>query len=103
MIWVVLGLQVLVCWWLYDIRRALGLRARPRLLAPTPAPAKDRTAFPGAVPPNRYVVVRWPQQRLEYAGCAGGRAREVFEAAHPAPGEDVEFWELGSRRGIKEG
>lgn len=102
MTWVFgLGL-LLALWLLFDIRRALGLRARPSLPG-RPKPTTAREGYPGAVPPNRFVVVRWPEGRLVYQGCLGARAREAYEHAHPAAGEEVEFWELGTRRGHKVG
>ena len=93
----VLALLVLLVW------RTWPPRQTPRPRVPTP-PGETATVdgFRGAVPPNRFVVVRWPQGRLEYQGCIGGRAREVYEHTHPAKGEVVEFWELGTRRGHKE-
>lgn len=93
----------LLLWLVWDLRRALGLRARPSLPGRPALPTTDRAAFPGAVPPNRYVVVHWPMGDLRYAGCVGAEARRVWEHTHPAPGEEVEFWELGNRRGHKAG
>jgi hypothetical protein len=49
------------------------------------------------------VVVRWPSGQKHYGGCIGADARQVYEHTHPKPGESVEFWELGARRGVKEG
>lgn len=98
--WVLLGLLVLVLWWLWDIRRVLGVR---RLLYPlTSRPvSRSREGFRGAVAPARYVVVRWPSGQYVYNGCQGAEARTIYEHAHPAPGEEVEFWELGDCRGHK--
>ena len=102
MIWVLLGLHLVCLWLLWEIRRSLGVRGRPRLLA-RQTPTVARPDFPGAIPPNRYVVVRWPQGRLEYQGCVGSLARQVYEQATPNAGEEVEFWELGNQRGHKAG
>ena len=102
MIVVVLLLQAMTLWLLWEIRRALGVRGRPRL-RPLQRPSREWPDFKGAIPPNRYVVVRWPQGRLEYQGCIGAKARETYEHTHPAAGEEVEFWELGDRRGQKVG
>ena len=102
MTWALAAMLALALWWLFDIRRALRLRAVPRI-GRTQKPT-SQSLFGGAVPPNRFVVVKWPTGQLAYQGCIGARAREVYEHTHPgAPGESVEFWELGSRRGIKEG
>ena len=103
MIWaVLLALQVgiLVCCW--DTRRVLRLRAVPGLPRLVPK-ASTRAGFAGAVPPARYVVVRWPDGHHFYHGCQGAEARKVYEHTHPAAGEEVEFWELGDRRGHKVG
>jgi hypothetical protein len=97
-----LVLQALVLWLLWDIRRALRLRARPFVRTNAKAEAR-RAAFAGAVPPERYVVVRWPQGLKHYGGCLGAEARKTYEHQHPKPGESVEFWELGDCRGVKEG
>lgn len=59
--------------------------------------------YPGAVPPNRFVVVRWPGEVYHYQGCQGAQARQIYEHNHPKPGESVEFWELGTQRGRKVG
>ena len=103
MTWVVVLLLVPVLWMLWDIRRALGLLGHPgHTFFPKPQPpASHRPEFRGAIPPNRYVVVRWPQGWLEYQGCVGAQARTTYEHTHPAPGEEIEFWELGDRRGHK--
>lgn len=58
--------------------------------------------YAGAVPPNRFVVVRRPTGTLEYQGCLGAKAREVFEHTHPRVNEIVQLWELGTCRGHKE-
>lgn len=102
MIWLVLVGQMVTLWLLWGIRRSLGVRSRVRLPGRSVSP-EVRDAFPGAVPPNRYVVVRWPMGRLEYQGCIGAHARQKYEDTHPAAGEEVEFWELGDRRGYKAG
>lgn len=105
MTYVLLGLQALVLVVLWDVRRALGVRVRlPRWNAPAVSDPQDNGAsrrFPGAIPPSRYVVVRWPDGHHFYSGCVGALARTVYEHLHPAPGEEVEFWELGDRRGHK--
>ena len=103
MTWVLLGLLLLEGWVLWDIRRVLRLRALPPVLPPAPAAVADRPGYPGAVPPDRYVVVRWPDGHRFYRGCVGATARKTYEHLHPAPGEEVEFWELSSRRGHKVG
>jgi hypothetical protein len=105
MIWVVLLVQVAVVYLLWDIRRALGVRGHPvpMVFQPAQKPSPDRPGFAGAIPPNRYVVVRWPQGRLEYQGASGASARMAYEHTPPAVGEEVEFWELGNRRGHKAG
>jgi hypothetical protein len=99
----VLGLLVVVLWLLWDIRRTLGLRARPGLPGLPARPTTHRPDFRGAVPPSRFVVIRWPRGLIHYNGCVGALARKEYEHQHPAPGEEVEFWELGDRRGHKEG
>ena len=101
MIWVILT-QVGILWLIWDVRRALGLRARPSLPG-RPKATVHRPDYPGAVPPARYAVVRWPDGHHFYQGCIGAEARKVFEHLHPKPGEEVEFWELGDRRGHKPG
>ena len=58
--------------------------------------------FKGAEAPNRYLVIYWPTGRVGYAGCLGGLARQVYEHAHPATGEAVEFWDQAVCRGHKE-
>jgi hypothetical protein len=107
MIWVLLAGLALLLWWVWDIRRALGLRLRPTLRnAPGETIPTDRGAtrsFPGAIPPCRYVVVRWPDGHHFYGGCIGAMARRTYEHLHPKPGEEIEFWELGNRRGHKAG
>lgn len=95
-------LLLLGLWLLWDIRRTLGLRGRPALPG-RPVATTDRGRFPGALPPNRFVVVRWPDGHQFYQGTQGAQARQVYEHLHPRPGEDVEFWELGARRGHKAG
>lgn len=102
MTWVLVGLQVLACWWIWDVRRAMGLRARPTLPHRS-VETKARPDFKGAIPPNRYVVVQWPSGNHVYRGCIGAEARKIYEHTHPAVGEEVEFWELGNRRGHKVG
>ena len=97
-----LGLLV-VLWWTWDIRRALGLRARVRGVHTSTKQAIARAEFRGAIPPERFVVVRWPQGLKHYGGCYGAAARQVYEHQNPLPGESVEFWELGDRRGEKVG
>ena len=94
------SLIVLVLVW--DIRRALGLRNRPTF-QPAARETSNRRDFRGAVPPNRYCVVRWPDGHHFYNGCVGSQARQLYEHTHPQPGEEVEFWELGDRRGHKAG
>jgi hypothetical protein len=101
MTWLLLVPLAVALWWLWDIRRALRLGALPARRSSTALERTRRPDFPGAVPPNRYVVVRWPMERLEYAGCIGAKAREVYEHSHPGSGEEVEFWELGVCRGHK--
>lgn len=81
LIWVVLVGVALVLWLLLDIRRALGLRIRPSLPG-SPKATTYRTGFPGAVPPNRFVVVRWPDGVHVYQGCIGADARKVYEHTH---------------------
>ncbi len=68
-----------------------------------PEGVPTRPGFVGAVPPSRYVVVRWPDGHHFYSGCSGAAARKMYEHTPPAKGETVEFWELGSRRGYKVG
>jgi hypothetical protein len=70
---------------------------------PTSAPAETVRAWVGSQPPNRYTVVRWPSGQRHYEGCVAKLARETFEHNHPARGEEVELWELGNRRGHKQG
>jgi hypothetical protein len=96
-----LGLQAVILWLLWDIRRALRLRPRPRFARSNAKAETRRAQFPGAVPPERFVVVRWPQGLKHYGGCDGASARKVYEHQHPSPGEEVEFWELGDCRGRK--
>lgn len=103
MIWVILTLQAGILWLLWDIRRVLRLRAIPPIMAKTVPAARSREGFPGAVPPARFAVVRWPDGHHFYRGCVGAEARRIYEHTHPAPGEEVEFWELGDRRGHKAG
>lgn len=102
MIAVVLALQLALLWLLWDVRRVLRLRAVPSLPKPLPAPGV-REGFAGAIPPARYTVVRWPDGHHFYDGCQGAQARKVYEHTHPGAGEEVEFWELGDRRGHKVG
>ena len=103
MSWVLLvGLALALCW-LWDIRRVLGLRARPSLPVSDPKPALVRADFQGAMRPNRFIVVRWPDGSLYYQGSLGAAARDVYTNNHPRPGESLELWEHGHRRAIKEG
>ena len=97
-----LGLLV-VLWLLWDVRRALRLRWRPRVARTSQSQARAQVEFRGAVPPERYVVMRWPGGIKHYGGCLGADARKTYEHQHPKPGESVEFWELDARRGVKEG
>lgn len=103
MIWAVLLLQCVLIWFLVDIRRALRLRALPSPRPKAVTAGGAREGFPGAVPPSRFVVVRWPDGHHFYSGCDGAKGRKMFEHTNPAPGEEVEFWELGDRRGHKVG
>lgn len=57
--------------------------------------------YPGAVAPNRFVVVIWPSGRNAYAGCVGALARKTYEHAHPNTGEAVEIWDQAVCRGHK--
>lgn len=98
-----LVVQAVILWVLWDIRRVLRLRALPPLMAKSIPAATTREGFPGAVPPARYTVVRWPDGHHFYDGCQGAEARRIYEHTHPKPGEEVEFWELGERRGHKVG
>lgn len=97
MTWLLVLPLALALWWLWDIRRVL----RVRHLTPVAPRRGTRANFAGALPPNRYVVVRWPKGTLEYAGCQGATARQVYEHAHPRHGEEVELWEQGTCRGHK--
>ena len=99
----VLWLLWTVLWLLYEIRTALGVRGRPALLPTRPKATSARADFQGAIPPERYVVMRWPLGVKHYGGCNGAAARREFEGQHPRAGEEVEFWELGDRRGHKVG
>lgn len=98
MTYVLLVLLVLALRWIWEIRKAVQ-RPSP---SPVPGPVTDAPAgFTGAVPPERYVVMRWPSGQKHYGGCIGAQAREVFEHNHPGTGEAVELWELGTCRGRK--
>lgn len=95
-------------WWVWDFRREV--RTRVLVEAATraaglgePDTAPVRSGFAGAVPPARYVVVRWPGELKFYNGCDGSAAKKMYENTAPGKGETVEFWELGSRRGYKVG
>ncbi len=108
MIGVVLLAQAYLIWVVCRSRRELQERVlvweagkAAGLAEPTGAPA--RPGFPGAVPPSRYVVVRWPDGHHFYSGCSGAEGRRMYEHTPPGKGETVEFWELGSRRGYKVG
>lgn len=103
MTWLILLLLVGIAWELWEVRRALGLRARPALPRRHSLPTARRPDYRGAVPPARFAVVRWPDGHHFYLGCEGAAARRMYEHTHPAVGEEVEFWELGDRRGHKEG
>lgn len=96
------ALAVLI-WLVWDIRRALRLRTLPPLPSFSRTPVTSQSAFTGALPPERYVVIRWPQGQKHYGGADGAAARKVYEYAHPLPGETVEFWENSDRRGEKVG
>lgn len=101
-IWIGLT-QVFLLWMVWDIRRVLRVRALPPLLPRSAPKAATREGFPGAVPPARFVVVRWPDGHHFYSGCEGAVARKAYEHLHPGVGEEVEFWELAERRGHKVG
>lgn len=95
-------LLVPIAWWLWEIRRALGLRARPRSrFAKKATPSLRRADFKGAVPPNRFVVIRWPDALFLYQGTGGAAAREAYARNHPSIGEEIEFWENTECRGHK--
>ena len=83
-------------------RILVGIASKEAGLA-EPEGVPTRPGFPGAVPPARYCVVRWPDGHHFYNGCGGAEARRMYEHTPPAKGEVVEFWELGSRRGYKVG
>lgn len=100
MIWILAVPLAVALWWLWEIRKTLGLRARPIVRLPS-TPKLRRPDFRGAIPPNRFVVVRWPDGLLFYQGAYGAEARKMYEHTHPGPGEEVEFWELGECRGHK--
>ena len=109
MIQLLVGLGVLICWncWqCYRIAQTLGARTSPlpvRVVGP-PASASVRPSegFLGALAPNRFVVVRWPQGMMHYQGCLPGLARQTYEHSHPLPNESVELWENATCRGHKE-
>lgn len=103
MTWLLLALLLVLVWEMWEVRRALGLRGRPGVPTLAPRPTTHRPDFQGAVPPNRYAVVRWPDGHHFYRGCVGALARQMYERTHPGPGEEVELWELGDRRGHKAG
>jgi hypothetical protein len=94
------GLLALALYWLWEIRRALGFRTRPRFVRRL-TPSYSRADFRGAIPPNRFVVIRWPDGLHLYGGCLGAKAREAYDAHHPAIGEEIELWELDACRGSK--
>lgn len=96
----ILALSVVQLVLLWQIRRAVGLRVKPRI--PLVQKTSYRRAdFRGALPPNRFAVVRWPDGLHLYQGCVGAKAREVYDQHHPAQGEEIELWELGDCRGSK--
>jgi hypothetical protein len=99
--WVTVGLLVLGLYWLWEIRRTLGLRAKVRILPALRKQRLRRADFRGAIPPARYCVVRWPDGLHLYNGCYGAQAREAFDRNNPASGEEIELWELGDCRGVK--
>jgi hypothetical protein len=69
---------------------------------PEPAAAVHAPeGFPGAVAPNRYLIIFWPTGRVAYAGCLAGLARQTYENSHPAKGEAVEMWDQGTCRAHK--
>jgi hypothetical protein len=100
-LWVLLVLGLVQVWWLWEVRKSLGLRARPRLIRTTARLRGYRADFHGAVPPARYCVVRWPDGQLLYNGCVGALAREAYERVWPEAGQEVELWELEHCRGHK--
>lgn len=108
MIWVVLVGQAATLWLLWRFRRYVERRvlvweaARSAGISESDA-ATPRPGYPGAVPPNRFVVVRWPGELYFYQGADGSAAKKMYEHTHPGKGQEVEFWELGSRRGHKVG
>lgn len=101
MTWALLGLLLIALWWLWEIRRTLGIRKRPRLVRTSGARRAFREGFKGAVAPNRFVVVRWPDGLLFYEGARGALARECYDRNHPSAGEEFELWENGDCRGHK--
>jgi len=107
-------MNVILClalaWLIYDVgrfRRLIVGKQVPRLTTPRHSHPKEVATspvhYPGAVPPNSWVVVRWPGEIYHYKGCAGAEARQKYEYNHPAPGEAVEIWNLGTQRGRKIG
>jgi hypothetical protein len=99
--WVTVGLLVLGLYWLWEIRRTLGVRARTRLVRRLTPTSLRREGFKGAIPPARYCVVRWPDGLHLYNGCYGAQAREAFDRNNPEAGEEIELWELDNCRGVK--
>jgi hypothetical protein len=100
MTWAILAGLVLALYWLWEIRRTLGVRTPSRLVRRL-TPSLRRADFRGAIPPARYCVVRWPDGLLLYNGCYGAQAREAFDRNNPQAGEEIELWELGNCRGVK--
>jgi hypothetical protein len=86
----------LVGWWqrfLGWVRLHLGSQVAT---LPAPVPARPRT-------PEPFTVVREPGSVTLYHGPRGAAARQVYEQAQPAPGESIELWARGERRGHRVG
>jgi hypothetical protein len=99
--WAILACLVLALYWLWEIRRVLGVRSRTRLVRRLTPQSLRRDGFKGAIPPARFVVVRWPDGLYFYNGCYGAQAREAYDRNNPQAGEEIELWELGNCRSVK--
>ena len=106
-VWGAIGLVSLWnAWQCHRIAKALGARVDPRRVTvvgpPASASVRPPDGFLGAVAPNRYAVVRWPEGVMHYQGCVPGLARQTYEHSHPLAKESIEIWEGSVCRGHKE-
>jgi hypothetical protein len=101
--WELVAVAVAGLWAAWEFRRLRrvleGVRRVPVPLTGS-APLAP-TGFRGAVPPNRFVVVKWPGEIYLYQGCLGAMARNAYVNNHPIAGERIELWENGDCRGSK--